>query len=292
MIVISTIKGVKKLKKTWAIAASAALSLTLAGCGANDDTAMNNKNNNQGQGFNTEQVRTRNVNNLNNVNNNQTNGRKLSVSDRAELEVERMNEVEEANVIIWNNNAYVAVRLANQNRTGNMQPGDNTANVNNRNNNENTEDRVINNGGNLLDNGVVNQSDNRKGNNGIIDGQGDAGRGSQQNTGTATGGNNNNLGVNNNNNNERSGANTDHQTTDYASDWNNYSPVSNAFEQRIADRVRQVESKIHNVYVSNNPALYGQMTNYADDIRNNGSREGILDDFNNTVNNFFRRGND
>lgn len=294
MIVISKTKGVKHVKKTWAIAASAALSLTLVGCGANDDTAMNNNNNNnQGQGFNTEQVRTRNVNNNNN--NNQTNDRNLSVSDRAELQVERMNEVEEANVIIWNNNAYVAVRLANQDdNRNNRNGGMNASDVNNGgDNNGNAVDRTLDNGGNALNNGTVNQSDNRNGNNGMIDGQGDAGKGSQQNTG-----NNNNLfdvnnnNNNNNNNNEQSGATPDHVTTDYASNWNNYSPVSNAFEQKIADRVRQAENKIHKVYVSNNPDLYGKMSTYADELRTNGNGNGILDDFNNTVNNFFGRDNE
>ena len=73
---------------------------------------------------------------------------------------------------------------------------------------------------------------------------------------------------------------------------NQYSKVSNRFEQNIADQVRKADNKIHKVYVSVDPNLYNRMNTYANDIRTNGNRDGLFEDFNATVNDFFGRNND
>jgi len=137
---------------------------------------------------------------------------------------------------------------------------------------------------------------------GIIDGKGDAGSGNRQNTGVGNGGNdnggnNNNIfgignGANNNgtnNNNNNNNGTNGNNAGEIASLKNNYSEVSNAFEQKIADQVRQADKKVHKVYVSNNPDLYNRMDTFANDIRTDGNRDGLFENFNQTVNNFFGR---
>lgn len=144
----TTIKGVRLVKRSSTVLLSAIMLFGLAGCGTND----NGKNRIQ-----TNQAR------INNVGDQQ----QLRVSDRAARAVERLNEIDRAHVIISNNNAYVAVRTNNNNgkdRNGGIY------NNNGRNNGNND----------FLDNGRVNQ----KGNDGIINGKGDAGNKNNDNAGT------------------------------------------------------------------------------------------------------------
>ncbi|OLS36766.1 YhcN/YlaJ family sporulation lipoprotein [Bacillus sp. MRMR6] len=270
------------MKKSWTILSSAAvLSLCLAGCGGDNQAGGQNRengnNNTIGQNVRNNQVGTRNVNN----NRNAMNDRTLRVADQAEQQVEKMAEVDEAHVIIANNNAYVAVRMANNNNNNN----------NANNNNANTNPTNTNTAGN---NGFVNQ-DGRSGTiqDGMIDGQGDAGT-NRRNTGMGTNGNN---ARNNNNNNNFIG--TERTNRNNGTQGNNevgtaprtvhYTEVSNAFGQKIADQVRQADNKIHKVYISVNPDLYTRMNTYAEDIRTDRNRPGLFEDFTNTVNDFFGR---
>src|SRR3954454_19662074 len=104
------------MKKSWMILGSAVLSLSLTGCGG-DDNARGDDNNN-GAKVQSNEVRP--------IANNRNNNRTLRISDRAEKQVERLNQVDDAHVIISNNNAYVTVRLANnQNNNNNANNGNN-----------------------------------------------------------------------------------------------------------------------------------------------------------------------
>ncbi len=105
--------------------------------------------------------------------------------------------------------------------------------------------------------------------------------------------NNNNTGLgigNNTNNNNNTGLGIENNTNNRGN-GNNYSKVSNSFEQKVADQVRQADNRIHKVYVSVNPDLHNRMNTFADDIRTNGNRDGLFNDFTNTMNDFFRGNN-
>jgi hypothetical protein len=144
-----------------------------------------------------------------------------------------------------------------------------------------------NNGGNLGVNNVRNNIRNTTGPNlntgtGAITGN-NTGAGTDRITGTnsntgnngtgGTGTNTGNTGTNMNGNNGTGGT--------------NYKEVSNRLEQRIADQVRASDKNIHNVYVSYDNDFYSQMNNYTNDIQNGRNRNGIWDDFTDTVGRFF-----
>jgi hypothetical protein len=276
------------MKKSWMLIGSAVLSISLTGCGANDN-AEGNGNNGKQQAQVNQDARPRALQT------DQGGDRTLRVNNRAEQHVEQLKEVQDAQVIISNNNAYVAVRLANNNDAGNNN-GQNTGTGTNRtgtmgtgnqgNNQGNKEGNGI--GQSFMENGMVNQN----GDNGTIDGKGDAGNGNDQSRALGNGNNNNNAGDNNNkvgtgNGNTNGTGNTNGQNRGTATQTNNYSPVSNAFEQKIADQVRKADKKIHKVYVSVNPDLYNTMNTYVEDIRADRDRDSLFRDFNNTINNFF-----
>jgi hypothetical protein len=282
------------MKKSWMIIGSAVLSISLTGCGANDN-AEGNRNNGEQQAQVNQDTRPRALQTE------QDGDRTLRVNNRAEQHVERLKEVQDAQVIISNNNAYVAVRLANNNDPGNNNGQDTGTGTNrtgtmgtgNQGNNQGNKEGNAGNGQSFMENGMVNQN----GDNGTIDGKGDAGNGNEQ--GRALGNdNNNNVGNNNNtvgtgNGNTKGTGNTNGQNNrGTATRTNNYSPVSNAFEQKIADQVRKADNKIHKVYVSVNPDLYNTMNTYAEDIRADRDRDSLFRDFNNTINNFFGRENE
>lgn len=282
------------MRKGLLILSSAVLTLGLAGCGGNDNAGGDNDVANQQR-----QTIPRTVNYEGNNGDNNNNNGTLSIAERAERQVEQLDEVEDANVIISNNNAYVAIRLADNNNNNAQGAG------NGNNNGDNDGNAIVNdglggNGETLMDNGTVNQDDdNVDGDDGVIDGKGDAGNKNGQNTaagntrnnGNDDGNNNNLIGLgngyenadnNNNNGNNDNGGNNNRGTTDY-------SPVSNSFEQRIADQVRQADSRIHKVYVSLDREFYDRMTNFADDIRNgnNGDNNNLFENFNRVVRDFF-----
>lgn len=211
------------MKMKWFITGVAVASLCLTGCTNNDNAGDNNDNGTQFT------QNTRNNNNARpmNVKNNTRNNQNVKTSRAAEREVEKLKEVEDAHVLITNNNAYVAVRLSKNNR-GNI-------------NNQGTTNVNFDNNGNATRNGA-------------LDGDGN--------------------GANNNANNTAQ-----------------YSPVSNAFEQKIADAVRRADDRISRVYVSANPDFYDRVNTFANDMRTNNNNDGLFDRFNDIVDDFFGTAN-
>lgn len=237
------------MKKSIIIAGCAVFTMGLAGCGANNNAADRNGE----QEVQISQVGRGPA---------ADEGNRLLLADRAERQVEQMPEVDDARVIISENNAYVAVRLA----------GNNTDN----NGNADVNDALDGNGRTFAENGRVDQGDNGAGNDGIIDGKGDAGNGDRQNAGTGNDGNNNNIfGTDNGNG------------TNAGTDKNN--ALGNGLEREIEQKIRQSHRGIDNVYVSVDNNAFDKMGTFADDIRNNRNRDGLFDDFRNTMGNFFGR---
>jgi YhcN/YlaJ family sporulation lipoprotein len=203
------------MKKSWVILGSAVLTLSLTACAANDQSTGGNNNNNNSNG--NQQVQTNDA--APRVLDENRNQKTLTISDRAEQQVEKMKEVEDAHVIISNNDAYVALKLTS-----------------------------------------VNKEDGNGNNNGGMNGQ-DADR----NTENGDAGN-------------ESG---DHNSK------SRYSKVSTEYEQKVADLVREADNKIHEVYVSANPDLYNQLNTYANNINTGQNNDGLFEDFNEMVNDFF-----
>jgi len=225
----------------------------LAGCGANNNAA-NDDNNGQ------QQVQISQVNQ-----GAATEGATLRVANRAESQVEQLEEVDNAHVIISNNNAYVAVKLAD-NRNNNFARTDNTPDENG---NVIVNDALDGNGRTFAENGRVKQDQTRNGNDGIIDGNGDAGNRNRQDAAD------NRVRVN--------------KADDSNIAENYYSQATNIFEQQITDIVRKTDSRIDKVYISVDNNVYNKMGRYADDIRTDRNRENLFQDFTNNVNNIFRR---
>lgn len=273
--------------------ASAIFIAGLAGCAGNmDDNAADNRNGN----FQTQRVRT------NLVNDNNNNDQNFRVADRASRSVERLDEVDQARVIISNNNAYVAVRLKDKNarsgnntdtRAGTFYIRDNQDNrrTGNGRNNGNTgtgaESGRITGVGNNTNNGTNAGNHPRTG-------TGSANNGYTHNTGTGaeTG---RITGVGNNTNN---GTNAGNEPRTGTSIYNNgmagqgstiYSEVSTAFEQKIADQVRAADKNIHKVYVSFSEDTYNTINNYSNDIQNGRNQNGIFENFDDEVRRMFGR---
>lgn len=298
------LKGVNKLRKSSITFVLAACLFGLSGCNATD-----NKNN-----INVNKVRNQGGTILNDTN------QRLRVSTRAAQNVARLNEVDQAHVIIRNNDAYVAVRLKNavNNRTG-PNPGitgttgttgitGTTGTTRATGYNENnmgttgysgttgttgmtgtastgrfgTNAGTINYGRTGADIGNTGITGNR---NQVMYGNGynSGGTGTPGTIGTTgAGGPNGTTGITGvpgttgtNPDNTRLG------TTDY-------SRVSSPLEQKIADRVRAADPSIHRVYVSVDPNFYTRMNAYYNDITNGRNRDGLINDFGNTVRRFFR----
>ncbi|MDZ5610235.1 YhcN/YlaJ family sporulation lipoprotein [Bacillus pseudomycoides] len=95
--------------------------ISLFGCAGNqNDKALNNRDNNnvrnvRYEGNNADVRRVRN--DTNGINNNQT---RLEVADKAADRIIELEEVERANVIVTNRNAYVAVVLRNRDNLTNQ----------------------------------------------------------------------------------------------------------------------------------------------------------------------------
>ena len=274
------------MKKTLIVIGCTVFTLGLAGCGATNNAA--NDDNNGQQRVQTTQIRRGTG----------TEGHALRVADRIERQVEQLEEVDDAHVIISNNKAYVSVKPAgNRNNAG-------TGNNMDDNGNAIVNDGLDGNARTFTDNGRVNQDNNRDGNDGIIDGKGDAGSRNRQNAGTADGGYSRNIfgtgnanGTDIGNTGRRNGTTGNNAggrgTAGYNADGNgagnNYSEVSSALEQRITATVRRADQSVDRVYVSVDNDLYNRMGTYSNDIRNNGDRDGLFEDFTNTVNDFFGR---
>nr|WP_285289135.1 YhcN/YlaJ family sporulation lipoprotein [Bacillus sp. ISL-41] len=202
-----------------------------------------------------------------------TEGTRLQLADRAERQVEQMPEVDDARVIISENNAYVAVRLADNN-------GENNGNAS-------VNDALDGNGRTFAENGRVDQGDNnRAGNDGIIDGKGDAGNGDHQNAGNTNGNNIFGNGNDNGNGNMNGIGNTDMNGNAAGNTMNGN---KSQLEQQIEQRVRQANNRIDNVYVSVDRNAYDRMGTFADDIRTDRNRDGMFEDFREAMDGFFGR---
>ncbi|MBT2684754.1 YhcN/YlaJ family sporulation lipoprotein [Bacillus sp. ISL-37] len=246
------------MKKSFILAGCAAISFGLAGCGANNNAADDNGE----QQVEISQVQRGPA----------TEGTRLQLADRAERQVEQMPEVDEARVIISENNAYVAVRLA----------GNNTDN----NGNADVNDALDGNGRTFAENGRVDQGDNRAGNDGIIDGKGDAGNGDRQNAGNTNGNNIFGNGNDNGNGNMNGIGNTDMNGN---ATGNTMNGNKSQLEQQIEQRVRQANNRIDNVYVSVDRDAFNRMGTFADDIRTDRNRDGMFEDFRDAMDGFFGR---
>lgn len=230
------------MKKSIIIAGCAVFTMGLAGCGANNNAADNNRD----QQVEINQVRQGPVTAEDN---------RLQLADRTERQIEQMPEVDDARVIISNNNAYVGVRLADNNLDN-----DGNAQVN---------DALDGNGRTFARNGRVDQDDSSAGNDGIIDGQGDAGkdRRNDGNNGANILGNGNNMN---------------------GTVRNNGAAVT-LLEKQIEQRVRQSNKGIDRVYVSVDRTAYNRMGTFADDIRTDRNRDGLFEDFRNSMDDLFGR---
>lgn len=236
--------------------------LGLAGCTGNQnynatDTAKRNYNLNT---TNTQNGRVI----LNDIN------QSLRNSTQASNSVERLKEVDQAHVIIRNNDAYVAVKLKNKYKGA----GTSTNGITGTNNNANNTG-MYGNGYNSGATGTTGLDGNRNnagttgiGGTGAITGRNDTTgyNGTGTNTGTNVTGANGAVGLS----------------------GKSYSEVTYPLEQKIADRVRATDKNIHKVYVSVNPDFYNQMSTYSTTINNGQNRDGLLNDFSNTVRRFFR----
>lgn len=232
------------MKKSIIIAGCAVFTMGLAGCGANNNAADNNRD----QQVEINQVRRGPV---------ATEDNRLQLADRTERQIEQMPEVDDARVIISDNNAYVGVRLADNNLDN-----DGNAQVN---------DALDGNGRTFAKNGRVDQDDSSAGNDGIIDGQGDAGKDRRND------GNNGANILGNGNDNDMNGT------------VRNNGKTVTLLEKQIEQRVRQTNKGIDRVYVSVDRTAYNRMGTFADDIRTDRNRDGLFEDFRNSMDDLFRR---
>jgi hypothetical protein len=253
------------VKKSWVTFVLATTLLGLTGCANNDKNGANDNANNLG------------VNNVRNNTNNGVNVRNVSnqnlrVSKRAVRNVESLNEVVKAHVILRNNDAYVAVRLKND-QTGTRVRGGNGTGTN-----------LNATRGNGNDNGTL--GTNRTGTNWT----GTTGTGPNMNTTYGNGYNSGTTGINGSTNlSNTTGNNTDNTGTNVTrNNARGGTNVSSTLEQRIADQVRAADRSINNVYVSSDTNTFGQMTNYSNNIRTGTNRNGLWNDFTNSVNRMFR----
>lgn len=244
------------MKKSFILAGCAVFTMGLAGCGANNNAADNNRD----QQVEISQVRRGPA----------TEGNRLQLADRAERQVEQMPEVDDARVIISENDAYVAVRLADNH----LEDGGNAE----------LNDALDGNGRTFAENGRVDQDDSRDGNDGIIDGHGDAGNGDRH--GNTNGSNGFDNDQNNGMGNMNGIGNTDMNGNATGNVMNGN---DGQLEQQIEQRVRQANKRIDNVFVSVDRNAYDRMGTFADDIRTDRNRDGMFEDFRNAMDGFFGR---
>ncbi|WP_186328676.1 YhcN/YlaJ family sporulation lipoprotein [Bacillus sp. X1(2014)] len=229
------------VRKSWMSFVLASTLLGLTGC-ANNDNATNNNANNLG----TNNVRN---NAINGVNVRNVSNQNLRVSARAIRNVESLNEVNQANVIIRNNDAYVAVQLEGT-QNGTRARGGTTGTGPNMNATY----------GNGYNSGTT-------GTNGSANLHATTGNRTNTNI-TGTTGTNTNARINR------------------ANDLN--ARRNNTLDQKIINQVRAADRSIDNVYISYDTDTFGQMTNYSNDIRTGTNRDGLWNDFSNSVNRMFK----
>ncbi len=214
----------------------------LTGCADNKDNAVNNNTNNLG----TNNVRN---NAINGVNVRNVSNQNLRVSARAIRNVESLNAVDQANVIIRNNDAYVAVRLKGT-QNGTRARGGTTGTGPNMN----------------------------------------ATYGNGYNSGTTGANGSANLHATTGNRNNANITGTTGTTTNARINRANDLTArgNDTLDQKIINQVRAADRSIDNVYISYDTNTFGQMTNYSNDIRTGTNRNGLWNDFTNSVNRMFR----
>ncbi|MEH7306952.1 YhcN/YlaJ family sporulation lipoprotein [Neobacillus drentensis] len=229
------------VRKSWVAFVLATSLFGLTGCANNNKNAVNDNTNDLG----VNNVRN---NTINGVNVRNVSNQNLRVSARAIRNVESLNEVDQANVIIRGNDAYVAVRLEGT-QNGTRARGASTGTGPNMNATY----------GNGYNSGTT-------GTNG--DTNLNANTGNRTNaTITGTTGTRTNARINR------------------ANDLN--ARGTHSLDQKIINQVRAADRSIDNVYISYDTNTFGQMTNYSNDIRT-GTRVDLWDDFTNSVNRMFR----
>jgi hypothetical protein len=226
------------VKKSWVTFVLATTLLGLTGCANNNKNALND-NNAGNMGVNNVRNNAINGVNVRNVSN-----QNLRVSGRAISNVESLKEVDQAHVIIRNNDAYVAVRLNNNIQNGTRANKGTTGTGPNMN-------ATYGNGYNSGTTGT-NGSTNMSATTGNLDNT--VTNGTRNNRGTTTG----------------------------------TRVTNNSLDQKIIDQVRAADRNIDNVYISYETDTFGQMTNYSNDIRTGTNRNGLWNDFTNSVNRMFR----
>ncbi|MEH7076994.1 YhcN/YlaJ family sporulation lipoprotein [Neobacillus drentensis] len=233
------------VKKSWVTFVLATSLLGLTGCADNNKNGVNHNNlgnnvrNNTNNGVDVRNVRN-NTNNDLNVRN--VSDQNLRVSSRAIRNVESLNEVDQAHVIIRNNDAYVAVRLdTNQN-------------------------------GNRARNGTTGTGPNMN-----------ATYGNGYNSGTTGTNGSTNLHANTGNPSNANLAGTNGTRTTARG-----TVRTSTLDQRITRQVRAADRNIDNVYISYDTDTFGQMTNFSNNIRTGTNRDGLWNDFTNSVNRMFR----
>lgn len=219
--------------------------LGITGCNNNDNVA-GNRNENLG---------AKNV--RNNENNdffptNKTN-QNLRLSSRASKNVELLKEVDQAHVIIRNNDAYVAVSLNQNHLDGNRGIAPGTSGM------TGTRDTGT---GLKLGNSGADVKRNYDGTTGTDNTEitGSERRGTTRTTGRKVG----------------TGDNT------------NYKKVSSPLDKRIEKQVHAADNSIDTVYISYDTDFFGRMTNYSNDLRKGRNRDRIWNDFDNAINGVFR----
>ncbi|MEH7082509.1 YhcN/YlaJ family sporulation lipoprotein [Neobacillus drentensis] len=217
--------------------------LGLTGCANDNDNAANNNNNND---LGVNNVRN---NAINGVNVRNVSNQNLRVSARAIRNVESLNAVDQANVIIRNNDAYVAVQL------------------------EGTQNGTRARGGTTGTGPNMNATYGNGYNSGTTGTNGSANL-------HATTGNRNNANITG-----TTGTSTNARIN-RANDLN--ARGNNTLDQKIINQVRAADRSIDNVYISYDTDTFGQMTNYSNDIQTGTNRDGLWNDFSNSVNRMFR----
>jgi hypothetical protein len=233
------------VKKSWTTFVLATTLVGLTGCAGNNDNAANNNANMN----NAANMGDNNVSNnpITGVNVRNVSNQNLRVSGRAINNVERLKEVDQAHVIIRNNDAYVAVRL-NNTQNGNRAHGGTAGTGPNMN-------ATYGNGynsGTTGTNGAINMN--------------------------ASTGNPDNPGTNGTRNNAR---------INRANDINARTNNTSSLDRKIINQVRAADRSIDNVYISYETNTFGQMTNFSNDIRNGTNRDGLWNDFTESVDRMF-----
>lgn len=260
-----------KLKRSWLPIVLTTFLIGVSGC--NDDQNAVNEHSDGNVSVNNVNSNPISVNNVTNQN--------LMVSTRASEIVERMEEIDLAQVIIRNNDAFVAVRLNNHQNTTNNNSNESTIPINNisdKNRNRNNTDTP-------LITRIAQNNDNAG-----SEGHAGSPRITGVGTNTDNAGSEGNAGMRTNNGTDYIGAytGTNLRVNNNGTGGPNNEGASR-LQQSIANQVRSVNRNIDNVYVSFDPNIYNHMTSYARYLQNGRNRDQVLTDFSDTIERFFNQ---